>query len=118
VNKTINGINTQGENIADNGGLKESFRAYKRWASEQKEPELLLPGLASYTQEQLFFMSYGMQWCGKYRDQALVNAIVSDSHSPGEFRVVGSTSNFQEFSETFKCRPNQRNNPANKCSVW
>ena len=117
VNKTINGINTQGENIADNGGLKESFRAYKKWV-KMNGVEELLPGLQSYSQEQLFFINYGMQWCGKYRNQALTNAIVSDSHAPGEFRVIGSTSNFKEFAETFKCKPEQKNNPSKKCSVW
>jgi len=118
VNKSINGINTQGENIADNGGLKQSFRSYKKWASEQEEAELLLPGLEQYSQDQLFFVSYGMQWCGKYRDQALINSILTDSHPPGEFRVVGSTSNFKEFSDAFKCKTNQKNNPKKKCSVW
>ena len=81
----LNGINTQGENIADNGGLKEALNAYKKWAA-LNDPEPLLPGLEKYTQEQMFFINFGQLWCGKTRDQALVQEILNDSHSPGQFR--------------------------------
>ncbi|CAF1087988.1 unnamed protein product, partial [Brachionus calyciflorus] len=56
VGENLNGYQTLGENIADNGGIKESFRAYVRWA-EKNGPEPLLPGLP-YNQEQLFFINY------------------------------------------------------------
>ncbi|RNA08867.1 neprilysin isoform X2 [Brachionus plicatilis] len=117
VNKKLNGFNTQGENIADNGGLKEAFRAYKRW-SEKNGQEPLLPGLENYTAEQMFFISFGQLWCGKSRDQYLIQAIINDPHSPGEFRIIGPTSNSEEFSNAFQCKTGQNNNPIKKCSVW
>jgi predicted metalloendopeptidase len=53
----VNGINTQGENIADNGGLREALRAYHKFR-ERFPDELLLPGLTQYSPEQLFFLGF------------------------------------------------------------
>ena len=53
----LNGIATQGENIADNGGLLISFMAYQKWLSGQDNHDLLLPGL-NMTSEQQFFLSF------------------------------------------------------------
>lgn len=116
INQTLNGLMTLGENIADNGGLKQSYRAYQRW-TKQHGPEKLLPGL-KYNQNQLFFINYGQIWCGKYRNQNLITRILTGHHSPGEFRVIGPTSNLNEFSKAFSCKLGRKNNPIKKCSVW
>ncbi|RXG55910.1 Endothelin-converting enzyme 2 [Armadillidium vulgare] len=51
----LNGVNTQGENIADNGGIKASYRAYRRWV-RRHGMENRLPGM-DYTPNQLFWIS-------------------------------------------------------------
>lgn len=61
----LNGINTQGENIADNGGIKESYNAYQLWV-QQNGPEGKLPGL-DLTPQQLFWLSAAQNWCSVYR---------------------------------------------------
>ncbi|UJR19267.1 hypothetical protein I4U23_022396 [Adineta vaga] len=118
VNLQIQGILTQGENIADNGGLKASFYAYQKWAKENPNIDKKLPGLEKYSAEQLFFMSFGHIWCSKVRDSVLAILMKSDSHSPSMYRVIGTTSNFVEFDRVFGCKPGQGNSRINKCTVW
>ncbi|KAL1116405.1 hypothetical protein AAG570_004879 [Ranatra chinensis] len=117
VNMKLNGINTQGENIADNGGIKQAYRAYKEWV-KQNAPEPRLPGLQAFCPSQMFWISAANTWCSTYRDQALSNRITTAVHSPGEFRVVGPLSNMEEFAEDFKCPVGSKMNPKQKCAVW
>ena len=56
--KQLNGITTQGENIADNGGVREALRALKMLEEDQGKPEPGLPGLQNYSNDQLFFISF------------------------------------------------------------
>jgi neprilysin len=65
VKLNLNGINTQGENIADNGGLKEAYVAYTRWVSKNGE-EPRLPGL-DYSPDQLFWIAAAQNWCAVNR---------------------------------------------------
>ncbi|RWS14267.1 membrane metallo-endopeptidase-like 1 isoform X3 [Dinothrombium tinctorium] len=112
----INGINTQGENIADNGGLKEAYFAYKRYEQEFGK-ELHLPGL-NFNSDQLFFLSFANVWCRKVRPKALKMSLELGAHSPGNFRVIGTLSNSNEFAKAFKCPKGSRMNPNKKCVVW
>ncbi|MCB0836653.1 MAG: M13 family metallopeptidase [Bacteroidetes bacterium] len=93
----VNGELTLGENIADLGGIAISFEAMKLAIEENGTPETF-DGL---TPEQQFFYSYANLWRGKYRDDALLQRIKVDTHSPGIFRVNGVLSNFKPFYEAF-----------------
>ncbi|KRF83081.1 neprilysin-2 isoform X3 [Drosophila virilis] len=112
----LNGINTQGENIADNGGVKESYIAYQRWV-EKHGPEPKLPGL-NYTPQQMFWISAGQTWCAKYRKESLKMRITTGVHSPSEFRVLGSLANMKDFAKDFQCPEGSPMNPVQKCEVW
>ena len=70
VDLKLNGINTQGENIADNGGIKEAYLAYKKLVLENGD-EPRLPGL-DYSPEQLFWLSAAQTWCSVYRPGKVV----------------------------------------------
>jgi len=113
----LNGINTQGENIADNGGIKEAYQAYQSWVQRHGQQEKRLPGL-KYTQNQLFWISAANVWCNKYRPESLKLRILTGVHSPGEFRVRGPFSNMKKFNEDFNCPTASPMNPVNKCYVW
>lgn len=89
----VNGASTQGENIADNGGIKQAYRAYEQWlqqhcqTSECLEREQL-PGL-NVTNRQLFFLNFAQIWCGVMRPEATKNKIKTSVHSPAKYRVIG-----------------------------
>ncbi|XP_044753111.1 neprilysin-1 isoform X2 [Coccinella septempunctata] len=116
VGMYIDGRMTQGENIADNGGLKQSFRAYQKWV-EQHGEEPYLPGM-NLTHNQLFFLNYAQIWCGSMRPEDALTKIRSSVHSPGPIRVLGPLSNSKDFAEAYNCPPGSAMNPINKCSVW
>jgi len=117
-NLPVNGINTQGENIADNGGIKEAYRAYNKWVQNNGQ-EPLLPGL-NYTQRQMFWLSGANVWCSKARPQALKLSVLTGAHSPDKFRVQGTFSNMAGFSRDWGCPAGSNMNPAkqDKCKVW
>lgn len=112
----LNGINTQGENIADNGGVKEAYRAYQR-SINHHGPEKILPDLLFNT-NQLFWISYAQTWCAVDRPETLKKIILTDDHSPHEFRVLGALHNTKEFSADFQCPLGSNMNPIHKCEVW
>ncbi|KFP12280.1 neprilysin [Egretta garzetta] len=112
----LSGINTLGENIADNGGIRQAYKAYENFVKKHGK-EKLLPGL-EMNHKQLFFLNFAQVWCGTYRPEYAVNSIKTDVHSPGKFRVIGSLQNSPEFSEAFSCTKTNYMDPAKKCRVW
>ncbi|NWH24546.1 NEP protein, partial [Grus americana] len=112
----LSGINTLGENIADNGGVRQAYKAYENFVKKHGK-EKLLPGL-EMNHKQLFFLNFAQVWCGTYRPEYAVNSIKTDVHSPGKFRVIGSLQNSPEFSEAFSCSKSNYMDPAKKCRVW
>lgn len=115
-NQRVNGRLTLGENIADMGGLKLSYYAYQKWVREHG-PERPLPGL-KYTHEQLLFIAFAQNWCMKRRSQSIYLQLLTDKHAPEHYRVIGSVSQFDEFSRVFHCPKGSPMHPAEKCSVW
>ena len=112
----LNGILTQGENVADNGGIKEAYRAYQQSVKALGE-ELPLPELG-YTSTQLFWISASSFFCEVDTPEYLRTRLKEDPHSPGRFRVIGPFSNSPEFASDWKCPAGSPMNPTKKCSVW
>jgi len=116
-NATINGVTTQGENIADCGGLREAYLAYQQFTT-QYGVEPRLPGLDQYTPNQIFFLANANIWCAAITDEALLNQVLTDPHSPEKFRVLGPMSNMAEFGNEWNCTLGSTYNPVDKCIVW
>ncbi|XP_017844671.1 endothelin-converting enzyme 2 [Drosophila busckii] len=118
IGEYIDGELTLGENIADNGGMREAYHAYRLYTKEMGKEQLKLPGLEHYTHEQLFFIAFGNLWCESYTPAASRFAL-EDSHCPGQIRLKGVLSNSEEFARTFKCARGTVMNPQQpKCRIW
>ncbi len=96
----INGELTMGENIADLGGLTLALDAYH--ASLHGKPAPVIDG---YTGDQRVFLGWAQAWRGKVRDDAVRRQVVSDPHSPRQFRVNGPVRNIDAWYEVFGVKP-------------
>lgn len=96
----VNGKLTLGENIADLGGIAIAFDALQM-ALKAKGSQEKIDG---YTPEQRFFLSYSTIWRNKYRDDALLNLVKTNPHSPANLRVLGPLSNSQNFFDAFNIK--------------
>jgi len=115
-NKHVKGKVTLGENIADNGGLKAAYNAYKEWESKNgAEPPL---PLLNMTADQTFFLAFAQNWCADIRKEVAIVRLDDDPHSPNKFRVLGSLANLEAFAKAFKCPSGSKMNPPNKCHIW
>ncbi|XP_017128987.1 neprilysin-4-like [Drosophila elegans] len=108
----------QSENIADNGGLRLAFTAYRKWFESQSDlAKERLPSLR-YTAKQIFFISFAQIWCNDAHPSVKALQVSTDQHMPGKFRVIGSVSNFDEFAKEFNCPAGSAMNPNEKCILY
>jgi len=97
----INGELTEGENLADLGGLTIAYVAFKK--AEEGKPD---PGLIDgYTPDQRFFLGWAYVWRSNERPEALRQQILTNPHSPSLFRVNGPLSNNEAFYKAFNVQP-------------
>jgi predicted metalloendopeptidase len=111
----INGKLTLGENTADNGGVRIAYMALMDALSKEAGSAKTIDG---FTPQQRFFLGFGQIWCTNATPEVLRLQVQTNPHSPGEFRVNGSVSNFGEFSKAFGCKAGQPMVRANACRVW
>ena len=110
----LNGKLTLGENIADAGGVKLAYRAFKALRSGAKT-KVVADG---FSEEQQFFLSVGQLWCAKQREELVRLRAATDPHSPPRFRVNGTLANLSEFATAFSCESGTPMNPKERCEVW
>lgn len=95
----VNGELTQGENIADLGGVKLAYAALQK--ALEKNPQAREQKIDGFTPDQRFFLSYATIWKSKQRDEDLKLRLNTDPHSPAQYRVNGPLSNLPEFQKAF-----------------
>jgi len=112
----IKGELTLGENLADLGGLEAAYNAYRRYVARHGEP----PVIDGYTGDQRFFIAYAASWQGKKRPDSLRQQLLSDPHSPEEYRVNGIVRNFDPWYKAFDVKPGDKLYlpPDQRVHVW
>ena len=109
----INSRLTEGEDIADLGGLVLAWLAWKA-ETAGTEPE----SRDGFTPEQRFFVGYAQWACEHHRPEDLRARALTDAHSPGKYRVNGLVVNMPEFERAFSCKAGQPMVRENRCRVW
>jgi putative endopeptidase len=111
----VNGRLTLGENIGDLGGLAVAYAAYHLSLHGRAAP--VMDGL---TGDQRFFLSWAQVWQGLYRDAQLRKQVLSDPHSPPQFRVNGAVRNLDAWYAAFDVKSTDRLYlaPEERVRIW
>ena len=95
----VNGEMTQGENIADLGGLMFAYDAFTK-TKQFKENQMI----AGLTPNQRFFLGYAYSWMINMRPEAQANQVRTNEHSPAQYRVIGPVTDMPEFYTAFNIK--------------
>ncbi|RYD50982.1 MAG: M13 family peptidase [Sphingobacteriales bacterium] len=111
----VNGELTLGENLADLGGLAIAYDAFQKTAQAKKGEKI-----DGFTPDQRFFLSWAQVWRANIRPEEAASRIVTDPHSPGEYRTNGPLSNIKEWYQAFNVKPGAKMyRPENeRAKVW
>lgn len=116
-NLKVNGKLTEGENIADNGGLRLAYMAFLADA-QRKGIDLKKKDKYGFTPIQEFFIAFGQDWCGEMSPALTRLLVQTDPHSPDRIRANGVVQNMPEMGKAFGCKVGDPMMPAHACRVW
>ncbi|MBQ0063020.1 MAG: M13 family metallopeptidase [Prevotella sp.] len=110
-----NGQLTQGENIADHGGLKIAYLAFKNATKDNP-----LPVKDGLTPEQRFFLAYAGVWAQNITEENMRQLTTMDPHSLGEWRVNGALPQLDAWYEAFNIQPTDKMYiaPEKRVNIW
>jgi predicted metalloendopeptidase len=111
----VNSELTMGENIADLAGLAMAYRAYKISLKGKEAPVI-----DGFTGDQRFFIGWAQGWARKYREDELRKRLLTDAHSPSEYRTNAVVMNVAEFHEAFDVKPGDKmyRAPQERVNIW
>ncbi|UYZ58263.1 M13 family metallopeptidase [Hymenobacter latericus] len=115
----VNGKLTMGENLADFAGLTVVYGALQKQL-QQKYGSNPRPKIDGFTPEQRFFLAWAQLRRTNIRPEALRQQILTDPHSPGQYRTIGPLMNMPQFYEAFGCQPGQKmvRAEAERAKIW
>lgn len=111
----VNGKLTLGENIGDLGGLNAAYEAFKmtdQWKAKKK--------IDGFTPDQRFFLSWAQVWRSNTLSDTKAQLIVTDPHSPAEFRTIGAPVNMDAWYAAFNIKPGDKlyKKPEDRIRIW
>ena len=111
----VNGELTLGENIGDLSGLAIAYKAYKIAQAGRTAPVI-----DGFTADQRFFLGWSQAWRRKYRDEDLRQRLVTDPHSPSQYRCNGIVTNMAAFYTAFGVKEGDQlyRAPADRVQIW
>ncbi len=111
----IKGALTLGENLADLGGINVAYEAYKKTKQGQANGKI-----DGFTGDQRFFLSFAQVWRGAMRPEALAQQLMTDPHSPGKYRTVGTVVNIDAWYTAFDVKPGDKmyKAPEDRIKIW
>jgi endothelin-converting enzyme/putative endopeptidase len=114
--QNLNGALTMGENIGDLGGLEMAYAAYQRYQQRHGRARVI----GGLTGDQRFFLAYAQAWRNNVREGALRQQVLTDPHSPPEWRVNGVVRNVDAWYRAFNIRPGDRLYlpPEQRVHIW
>ena len=110
----VNGKQTLSENIADLAGLSVAYSAYRSTYGGNEAPPS-----EGFSGDQQFFLSFAQTWHSKYRDPMLRQVVVSDGHSPEQYRAL-TVRNLDAWYKAFDVQAGQALYlaPAERVRMW
>jgi putative endopeptidase len=111
----VNGELTIGENIADLGGLSTAY-----YALQMANEGIASPVIDGFTSDQRFFLAFAQVWKQNIKDEMLRKRLLTDVHSPANFRVIGTLSNMTEFYKVFGVKEGDKMYRGNteRAKIW
>lgn len=112
----VNGTFTNGENIADLGGVNIAYDALQMYLKDKGNPG----PISGYTQDQRFFLSWATVWRTLSSEKYMINQVKTDPHSPGYFRSFGPLTNVDAFYKAFDVKEGDKlyKKPEERIKIW
>jgi putative endopeptidase len=111
----LNGRLTLGENLADLGGLNIAYEAFKKTKEGQSNTKI-----DGFTPDQRFFLSWAQVWRGKQRPESTAQRVLTDPHSPDQYRTNAPITNIDAWYTAFQIQPGDKmyKKPEDRIRVW
>lgn len=111
----VNGKLTMGENIGDLGGLNIAYEAFKMTKQGQGNEKI-----DGFTPDQRFFLSWAQVWRNNTLPQTAAQLLITDTHSPGQYRTIGAPVNMDAWYKAFDVKPGDKlyKKPEERIVIW